>query len=324
MEEAAEHQPELNVITEREMLAAISLSGSSVMGLVPNARGGTSVAHSWPLPMMPMRLDDVLLPGETSRLLLKEPAHLALLHAVSEKHDGQFGQLLQENGRCGSVAPILKIEAHAPPRLLDNDGLWVDVHCVGRVAIDDMVMSHDLPYDLALVTALVDELEDGPDVGMDNWMEMSPTATHAAGHVRREHEACHALSAKIKAVKAEEPGVSMPCAQCPRASNCDMMDEFHFSLPQLVGARREALLKPSAAASGPSGVKGPALWGQADEATAECQILSFAACSHLSAKTRRRALRTQDTTERLTLASGELRERQLEMCAELALRAAFP
>ena len=130
--------------------------------------------------------------------------------------------------------------------------------------------------------------------------------------------------AKIKAVKAEEPGVSMPCAQCPRASNCDMMDEFHFSLPQLVGARREALLKPSAAASGPSGVKGPALWGQADEATAECQILSFAACSHLSAKTRRRALRTQDTTERLTLASGELRERQLEMCAELALRAAFP
>jgi hypothetical protein len=44
----------------------------------------------------------------------------------------------------------------------------------------------------------------------------------------------------------------------------------------------------------------------------------------LSAKTRRRALRTRDTTERLTLASRELHARQLEMCAELALRAAFP
>lgn len=306
-------------------LLALTLLQAAV-ALVPGGVG-TSVAPriSYSLPMMPMRLDDVLLPGETSRLLLKEPAHLALLHAVSEKYDGQFGQLLQENGRCGSVAPILKIEAHESPRLLDNDGLWVDVHCVGRVAIDDMVMSHDLPYDLARVTALVDELEDGPDVGMDNWMELSATASHACSHVRREHEACHSLSAKIKAVKAEDPGgFSMPCAQCPRASTCDMLDEFHFSLPQLVGARSEALLQPSAAASGPPGVQGPAMWGQADAATAERQILSFAACSHLSAKTRRRALRTQDTTERLTLASGELRERQLELCAELALRAAFP
>ena len=73
------------------------------------------------------------------------------------------------------------------------------------------------------------------------------------------------------------------------------------------------------------GASGPgALWGAANEATAECQILSFAACSHLSPRTRRRALRTRDTTERLTLASRELHERQLEMCAELALRAAFP
>ena len=48
--------------------------------------------------------------------------------------------------------------------------------------------------------------------------------------------------ARIKEAKAEMPGsVSMPCAQCPRASSCDMTDEFHFSLPQLVGARREAL-----------------------------------------------------------------------------------
>merc|ERR1719282_478567 len=85
----------------------------TAMAMVPSGRSFET--HSWPLPMMPMRLDDVLLPGETSRLLLKEPAHLALLHAVSDKHDGQFGQLLQENGRCGSVASILKIEAHAPP-----------------------------------------------------------------------------------------------------------------------------------------------------------------------------------------------------------------
>ena len=119
-----------------------------------------------------------------------------------------------------------------------------------------------------------------------------------------------------------------------------MMDEFHFSLPQLVSARRDALQQPSAAASGPvsgvesvellrmprnskwrpctgsgacapcrssapspssretsqhthqirhrlqAGVTGPALWGDAEPATAERQILSFAACSHLSAKTR--------------------------------------
>ena len=62
------------------------------------------------------------------------------------------------------------------------------------------------------------------------------------------YQACHTLSARIKEAKAEKPGsVSMPCAQCPRASSCDMIDEFHFSLPQLVGARREALLRePSA------------------------------------------------------------------------------
>ena len=163
---------------------ALALSGAAM----------ALVAQSSRLPMMPMRLDDVLLPGETSRLLLKEPAHLALLDAVQEKHDGQFGQLLQKNGGqvCSSVAPILKIEAHAPPTLLFNDGLWVDVHCVGRVTIDDMVMGHDLPYDLALVTELVDEPEDGPDVGMDDWMELSAEASHAAGRVRREHEACHA------------------------------------------------------------------------------------------------------------------------------------
>ena len=56
------------------------------------------------------------------------------------------------------------------------------------------------------------------------------------------YQACHTLSARIKEATAEKPGsVSMPCAQCPRASSCDMIDEFHFSLPQLVGARREAL-----------------------------------------------------------------------------------
>ena len=165
-----------------------------IMALALSGAAMALVAQSSRLPMMPMRLDDVLLPGETSRLLLKEPAHLALLNAVEEKHDGQFGQLLQKNGGqvCSSVAPILKIEAHAPPTLLFNDGLWVDVHCVGRVAIDDMVMGHDLPYDLALVTELVDEPEDGADVGMDDWMELSAKASHAAGRVRREHEACHA------------------------------------------------------------------------------------------------------------------------------------
>ena len=94
-----------------------------IMALALSGAAMALVAQSLRLPMMPMRLDDVLLPGETSRLLLKEPAHLALLDAVEEKHDGQFGQLLQENGRCGSVAPILKIEAHAPPTLLFNDGL---------------------------------------------------------------------------------------------------------------------------------------------------------------------------------------------------------
>ena len=89
---------------------ALALSGAAM----------ALVAQSLRLPMMPMRLDDVLLPGETSRLLLKEPAHLALLNAVQDKHDGQFGQLLQRNGGqvCSSVAPILKIEAHAPPTAL--------------------------------------------------------------------------------------------------------------------------------------------------------------------------------------------------------------
>ena len=56
---------------------ALALSGAAM----------ALVAQSSRLPMMPMRLDDVLLPGETSRLLLKEPAHLALLNAVQDKHD---------------------------------------------------------------------------------------------------------------------------------------------------------------------------------------------------------------------------------------------
>ena len=323
----------MHLLSPLSFLLALAVCLQTAMAMVPGVPPmGTSVAHSRPLPMMPMRLDDVLLPGETSRLLLKEPAHLALLHAVCEKHDGLFGALLQADGRCASVAPILKIEAHAPPMHFDRDSVWVDVHCVGRVAVDDIVMSHDLPYDLALVTPLVDELEDGA-VDMDNWMELDATATHACSHVRREHEACHTLSAKImavKAAKAEGPGasVSMPCARCPRATACEMVDEFHFSLPQLVGARREALLQPSSRAVTSPGVvqivEGSALWGQADAATAETQILSFAACSHLSPATRRRALRTQHTTERLTLALGGLRERQLALCVELALRAAFP
>ena len=57
------------------------------MALLP----ATPIMHSWSLPMMPTLLDDVLLPGERSRLLLKEPAHLALLKAALEEQGGFFG-----------------------------------------------------------------------------------------------------------------------------------------------------------------------------------------------------------------------------------------
>ena len=177
----------------------------------------TPIMHSWSLPMMPTLLDDVLLPGERSRLLLKEPAHLALLKAALEEQGGFFGMLLQQNGRCSTTAPLLEVDAHsavAPllmvdrePMHLDRSAIWVDVTCVGRLSVDDMDISHDEPYDRALVSTYVDEPEHPTTgQGMDDWMEI--LATKEEQGVHEAHTACHTLAAKIKDIRGEDPGAS--------------------------------------------------------------------------------------------------------------------
>lgn len=265
---------------------------------------------------------------------------MALLKAALEEQDGLFGMLLQQNGRCGTTAPLVSIDAHSAvaPLLqvetamhMDRDAIWVDVTCVGRLSIDDMDIAHDLPYDRAFVSSFADEPEhDVPmDVprGMDDWMEILETREET--HVHEAHQACYTLAAKIKALKGGDSfGGARPCADCPQAPTCHLSGEFSFSLPILIGARREVLLRRSrtsteVAGSAPAPGGGLAPGAAVDKARLERQILSFAACSDLSPKARRRAMRTRGTTERLALAASELREKQLELCAELALRSIF-
>ena len=95
------------------------------------------VAQPLRLPMMPMRLSDVLLPGETSRLLLKEPAHPALLNAVHEENwkrsttGSSASSCKRTAGRCAQFRRADPEDRSSRPTdaaLQRWAVLWVDVH----------------------------------------------------------------------------------------------------------------------------------------------------------------------------------------------------
>lgn len=282
------------------LLRSTAASGMVASSPVPS----TPLMSGWPLPMMPMRLNDILLPGETSRLLLSEDAHFHLIHAARNEHDGHFGQLLSnDRGRYERVSPLLKI---VKVDLVDSGAAWVEVAAVGRLKIDSFDQNPDLQYDRASVTSYTDlPASSGPrSVGLDDWME--PSAAQLETEVlRTAHEACCTLETRIKEFIAADKSM-FTCEICPRSASCHLNRGYRFSLDTLIDARQAVLAESGAA-----------------QIQSESQVTSFAACSALSIKARRLALVLKDTDARLAHASRELKERQLELSAELSLRAAF-
>ena len=292
------------------------LPSSAASGMVASSSlSSTPLMSGWPLPMMPMRLNDILLPGETSRLLLTEDAHFHLLHAAREEHDGHFGQLLSnDRGRYEAVSPLLKVIEVDP---VDSGAAWVEVAAVGRLKIDNFDLDPDLLYDRATVTSYTDLTAadlgwSSSSVGLDDWMEPS-AAQLEIEQLRTAHEGCCTLESRIKEFINADKSM-FTCEICPRSASCHLNRGYRFSLDTLIDARRAVLAEAAApllarAGSGPVAV--------------EQQVTSFAACSALSTKARRLALVLKDTDARLAHASRELKERQLELSAELSLRAVF-
>ena len=303
------------------MLALLPSAATS--GMVGNSIASMPLMSRWPLPMMPMRLNDILLPGETSRLLLTEDAHFHLMHAARSEHDGHFGQLLSnERGRHEAVSPLLRIIEVDP---VDSGAAWVEVAAVGRLKIDSFDLSPDVGYDRAAVTSYTDLATAGSpsSVSLDDWMEPS-AAQLETEMLRSAHEACCTLETRIKEFIAADKSM-FTCEICPRSASCHLNRGYRFSLDTLIDARQAVLAEGAAAADGAAQPHiQSALWGRSmDEAAVEQQVTSFAACSALSTKARRLALVLKDTDARLAHATRELKERQLELSAELSLRAAF-
>jgi len=286
---------------------------------LPMSMTTTPQLHNWPLPMMPMRQADCLLPGESSRILLKESAHFALLNAAKKDQGGYFGQLLQSgNGRCNAIAPLLEFREVVP---VDSSSAWAVVNCVGRLKVDQFDEDHTEEYDRAFVSTYMDEQNPPVVVGMDDWMEAPKEHERVQDtFLQSTHEACCQLASRIRELTSSED--AMACGECPSRALCQFSASgFHHSLSELMSSRRTVLLNDCEEPRSP--LLRPALWGLIDAACAERQVLSFAACSCLSPGARLKALMFQDTRKRLAHAANELQERRLELSAELSLRAAF-
>ena len=212
--------------------------------------------------------------------------------------------------------------------------MWAKLRCIGRIRLDEIEQT-DFGYVRAQVKLVTDEPPGDEDISA------------ALSECLEAHAACRELEAKLRRLRGDDSedadgdgesddvrsGLEALLDSLGDGGGADERVEwgheeragslgYDTALPRLRDSRREMLCFRGLDEAPASGLdeRLQKLWGAADEAEAEAQLLSFTAAACLSVRERAIALTETSTLERLQASTAAFGESQRRLAAEVALR----
>jgi len=265
-----------------------------------------------PLIHLPMEVRGIILPGESRRLVIDKADDLAALEAA-------------EHGCVGALITTPHQNALATSTLLEvrevrkqEVGATIEVVAAGRIHIGSI--DHDRCFTAHSVNPAFDSRPES-DAGMGQIVDDLRKAAEQHENMRRKlgRKAIPA-GVKIPGMNGELRGKVVPTGRV----SLDARSAERTPLDEACAQMREELcvvhLDEAPAASLERLYE---LWDVPHEEAAELQVLSFAACTSLTAMQRSLALGMEDTAERLQYARRCLLKAANRMAAKTAIRDAL-
>ena len=256
-----------------------------------------SVHEEVPLVHLPMA-DGLLLPGEAQRIFVDKAESL---HTLEAAQDGCIAALISTpQANALATAPLLEVRGIRRKDV----GVVVDVTAVGRIKLGRVAYTRGFSgHDITPVC----------DVAGSSDKEEPPEVEQMISELRCAAELNESLERKITQQGA------MDSTEADEA--VELVD---LAIDQAAAAMREELCvvdMDRAPATSLERLYG--LWGVEDEASAELQLLSFAACTSLSSVQRAMAMGMDSTAERLRYARRCLLKQTKKKAALLAIEEAL-
>lgn len=212
----------------------------------------------------------------------RTPPYCSLLaQPLSSTYSMAYG--LDDSALGGAVVPLLQLQSVRRP---DRAGALVEVICVGRGLVQSVARHGQ--HGTATVEVMCDQYVEEEESTM-------------AQTLHELHDQCQEASTQVRASTSDDVSGSF-------SSAAQESHEDEEPLAKLVDERRSLLRRR-------------ALRPDAGRHEFDAELLSFAAASHcLDPTSRKRALESTDTRERLQMCVDALRERHGRLMATLALQ----